>query len=98
MQSCLPSRFFRIAFARPELSGYKVSSKSAEQYHGYICNLHENENESFNPVLEKMLQTLHYLPKRRQSYFWFFAKRSSRSISLKPYTQNTQQSEKLKIA
>jgi hypothetical protein len=30
MQSCLPLRFCRIAFARPELSGYKVSSKSAE--------------------------------------------------------------------
>lgn len=44
MQSFLPLKFCRHASARPELSGYKVSSKSAEPYHGYTCNKHEYEN------------------------------------------------------
>lgn len=71
MQSCLPLRFFRIAFARPELSGYKVSSKSAEQYHGYICNLHENENENFNPVLENVTN-IALLTKKKAIIFLVF--------------------------
>lgn len=51
MKSSSPLIFLRHAFARPELSGYKVSSKSAEQSHSYIYNMHEYE--IFNLVLEK---------------------------------------------
>lgn len=54
MQSSSPLIFLRHAFARPELSGYKVSSKSAEQSHLiviYIYNMHEYE--IFNLVLGK---------------------------------------------
>ena len=63
--SCLPLIFWRHDLARPELRGYKVSSKSAEQSHSY--NIPQSQNFKFGTWKNDLITRL---TKEKAIIFW----------------------------